>query len=245
MEISLSTEIIAYSIKEKAVEIKAKNEKGGEMAFHGDRVLVAVGRKAYFEGLGLEALNIKVSGKGKVTVNERFQTSDPNVYAVGDIVEGPMLAHKAEEEGIAAAEFIAGKHGHVNYGTIPNVVYTWPEAASVGMTEEQCVADKIPFNKGVFHFRVNARGITSGNTDGFAKILAHRDTDRVLGGIILGPWASDLIGEVVSVMEFGGSSEDIARTMHAHPTLSEAVKEAALDVEGRAIHAMSVKNMKR
>ena len=237
MEFSLSTEITAHSIKKGAVELKVKNSAGEELGFRGNKVLVAVGRKAYLEGLGLDILNIVLTEKGKIRVNERYQTADPHVYAIGDIIEGPMLAHKAGEEGIAAAELIAGKAGHVNYKTIPSVVYTWPEVAAVGMTEEQCKSGDIPTNRGIFYFRANGRGITSDNLDGFVKIIAHKETDRILGCSILGPWASDLIHEIITVMEFDGSSEDVARTVHAHPTLSEVVKEAALDVEGRAFHS--------
>lgn len=237
MEFSLSTGVASYSIQDNIAELKGKNGNGGEVTFRGHKVLVAVGRTAYIEGLGLELLNIEFTDKGKIRVHDRYETSVPHVYAIGDIIDGPMLAHKAGEEGIAVAELIAGKAGHVNYETVPSVVYTWPEAASVGMTEDTCKSKKIPYNRGIFYFKANGRGITSDNQDGFVKIVAHKETDRVLGGSIVGPWASDLIQEIVSVMEFGGSSEDVARTIHAHPTLSEVVKEAALDVEGRAIHS--------
>ncbi len=241
MEFSLSTEITGYTIKKGEIELKGKSADRGELTFKGQKALVAVGRKAYFEGLGLDTLGINVTEKGKIKVNERFQTSNSKIYAIGDIIEGPMLAHKAGEEGIAAAELIAGKPGGINYTTIPSVVYTWPEFAAVGMTEEQCKSGNIPINKGIFYFRANGRSITSDNLDGFVKIIAHKDTDRILGSAIVGPWASDLIMEIVLVMEFGGSSEDIGRTVHAHPTLSEVVKEAALDVEGGAIHSLPVK----
>jgi dihydrolipoamide dehydrogenase len=237
LEFSLSTKVTSSSQKKGSVELKGANDKGKELSFSGTKVLVAVGRKAYHEGLGLEVLNIGSTERGKIRVNERYETSVPHVYAIGDIIDGPMLAHKAGDEGIAVAELIAGKAGRVNYDAIPSVVYTWPELASVGKTEDQCKSENIPYNKGMFYFRANGRGITSDNMDGFVKIIAHKDTDRLLGGIVLGPWASDLISEIVTVMEFGGSSEDIARTMHAHPTLSEVVKEAALDVEARSIHA--------
>jgi dihydrolipoamide dehydrogenase len=236
MEFSLSTEITAHSIKKGVVELKGKNSAGEELGFRGNKVLVAVGRKAYLEGLGLDILKIELTEKGKIRVDECYQTAVPHVYAIGDIIEGPMLAHKAGEEGMAAAELIAGKAGHVNYKTIPSVVYTWPEVAAVGMTEEQCKSEDIPTSKGTFFFRANGRGITSDNLDGFVKIIADKKTDRILGCSILGPWASDLIHEIITVMEFDGSSEDVARTVHAHPTFSEVVKEAALDVEGRAIH---------
>jgi dihydrolipoamide dehydrogenase len=237
MEFSLSTGITGYSINGDTVELRGKNNKNEELSFSGNKALIAVGRKAYFEGLGLENLKIELTARGKIKVNERYQTTDPAVYAIGDIIDGPMLAHKAGDEGIAAAELIAGKAGHVNYETIPSIVYTWPEAASVGMTEDQCKSRNIPYNRGIFQFRANGRAVTSDNLDGFVKIMAHKETDRILGCSILGPWASDLIPEIVSVMEFGGSSEDISRTMHAHPTLSEAVKEAALDADGRVIHS--------
>jgi dihydrolipoamide dehydrogenase (EC 1.8.1.4) len=238
MEFSLSTEITGYSIHGGTVELRGKNNNNEELSFSGDKVLIAVGRKAYHDGLGLENLNIELTAKGKIKVNERYQTTDPAVYAIGDIIEGPMLAHKAGEEGIAAAELIAGKAGLVNYETIPCIVYTCPEVASVGMTEDQCQSHNIPYSRGIFQFKANGRAITSDNLDGFVKIIAHKETDRIIGCSILGPWASDLIPEIVTVMEFGGSAEDISRTMHAHPTLSEAVKEAALDAAGRVIHSI-------
>ncbi len=236
MKFSLSTEIKNFSKNGGKITLTGNNEKGEEVSFTGDRVLVAAGRRASFGGLPLEELGIDVTDRKKIKVNERLETSVQGIYAIGDVIDGPMLAHKAGEEGIAAAETIAGKSGHVNYNTIPNVVYTWPEVASVGNTEEELQSQSIPFKKGVFNFRANGRGVTSGNMDGFVKILAHGETDRILGAHILGPWASDLITEIVTVMEFSGSSEDIARTVHAHPTLSEVVKEAALDADGRAIH---------
>ena len=245
MEFSLSTEIRSHSTAKGIVTVKANNKKNGDVTLSGDRILVAVGRKAAIEGIGLEEMKIRTTERGKVWVDKQYRTSLPGVYAIGDITEGPMLAHRASEEGIAAAEIIAGRAGYVNYETIPGVVYTWPEVATVGMTEARCEEEGIPCTTGMFHFRANGRAITSGNVDGFVKIIAHRDTDRVLGGVVVGPWASDLISEIVTVMEFGGSSEDIARTTHAHPTLSEAVKEAAMDVEGRAIHFSSGKTVSR
>jgi len=198
MEFSLSTRIAAHSIKKDTVELKGTNGKGKELTFRGNKVLVAVGRKAYCADLGLEILNIELTEKGKIKINKSYETANPGVYAIGDITEGPMLAHKAGEEGIAAAELIAGKAGHVNYDTIPSVVYTWPEVASVGTTEDQCTSGNIPFNRGIFYFRANGRSITSDNLDGFVKIIAHKETDRILGCSILGPWASDLITEIVS-----------------------------------------------
>jgi dihydrolipoamide dehydrogenase len=171
-----------------------------------------------------------------VRVDERYQTSVPGIYAIGDLIAGPMLAHKAEEEGIACMELLAGKAGHVNYAAIPSVIYTWPEAASVGLTEEQVKETGKPYRVGKFPFLANGRARCMGETEGLVKIIADTDTDRVLGIHIFGPRASDLIAEAVAVMEFGGSAEDIARTCHAHPTLSEAVREAALAVGQRAIH---------
>jgi dihydrolipoamide dehydrogenase len=171
-----------------------------------------------------------------VLVNEGFQTSVPSIYAIGDLIRGPMLAHKAEEEGVAVAELLAGRHGEVNYDTVPAVVYTWPELASVGKTEETLKQAGVDYAKGSFPFRANGRALAIDAPEGSVKILADRRSDRVLGAHIVGPWASDLIAEVVAVMEFGGSAEDVARTVHAHPTLPEAVKEAALDVDGRSLH---------
>ncbi len=236
MAFSLSTEITEFSKKGGKIKLSGKNDKGEDVSFSGDRVLVAAGRRPFFEGLGMEDLGVEMTDKKRIKVNDRLETSVKGIFAIGDVIEGPMLAHKAGDEGIAVAETIAGKSGHVNYDTIPNVVYTWPEVASVGRTEEYLKEQSIPYKKGTFNFRINGRGVTSGNVDGFVKILSHEETDRVLGAHILGPWASDLISEIVTVMEFSGSSEDIARIVHAHPTLSEAVKEAAMDVEDRAIH---------
>lgn len=245
MDFSLATEIRSFSTAKGVVTVKGVSKKAGDVSFSGDRVLVAVGRKAVVEGLGLEEAGIRTTDRGKVWVDVKHRTSLPHVYAIGDITEGPMLAHRASEDGIAAAENIVGRAGSVNYETIPAVVYTWPEVATVGRSEARCEEEGIPVTAGMFHFRINGRAITSGNVDGFVKIIAHRDTDRVLGGVVVGPWASDLISEIVTVMEFGGSSEDIARITHAHPTFSEAVKEAAMDVEGRAIHFSSVKKVSR
>ena len=241
MELSVSTAVTGYTERKGAVEVSGTNEKGDEIAFVGNRVLVATGRRANLDGLGLDRLNVEVTDAGKVRVNERYETAVPGVFAIGDIIDGPMLAHKAGEEGIAVAELIAGRPGHVNYETIPNVVYTWPELASVGMTDETCTARGVPFRSGIFYFRANGRATAADSKEGFVKIVAHKETDRVLGCTILGPWASDLIHEIVTVMEFGGSAEDIARTAHAHPTFSEVVKEAAMDVEGRAVNAVTVR----
>jgi dihydrolipoamide dehydrogenase len=202
-----------------------------------DRVLLAVGRKPNTEGLGLDAIGVALDEKGRIPVDERFATSAPGVYAIGDVIRGPMLAHKAEEEGVACVEWIATGYGHVNYDAIPNVVYTAPEIASVGKTEEELKQAGVEFRKGAFPFLANGRARALGHTEGRVKILADSGTDRVLGVHILGARAGDLIAEAAAAIEFGATSEDIARTSHAHPTLSEAVKEAALAVDRRALNA--------
>ncbi|MFT5434483.1 MAG: dihydrolipoamide dehydrogenase [Myxococcota bacterium] len=201
-----------------------------------DRVLVSVGRKPYTESLGLETMGIALDKRGRVEVNDHFETSAPGVFAIGDVIKGPMLAHKAEEEGIACVEYIVTGYGHVNYDAIPSVVYTDPEIAWVGKNEEELKEAGIPFNSGSFMFGPNGRAKALGQTEGQVKILAHKETDRVLGVHMVGPRVGELIAEATMAMEFGASSEDIARTCHAHPTLTEVVKEAAMDVEGRAIH---------
>lgn len=199
-------------------------------------ILVATGRRPNTDGLALEKIGLGTDKAGRIEVNTHYETAVPGVYAVGDVVAGPMLAHKAEEEGIAAVELMAGQVGHVNYEAIPNVIYTWPELASVGASEEELKAGKIAYKAGVFPFLANGRAKSMDETEGLVKILADAATDRVLGVHIVGPRASEMIAEAVSVIEFGGSAEDIARTCHAHPTLSEAVKEAALAVDRRQIH---------
>jgi dihydrolipoamide dehydrogenase len=201
-----------------------------------DRVLLAVGRQPNTAGLGLETVGIQQDERGRIAVNERFCTSVPDVYAVGDVIAGPMLAHKAEEEGVAVAEMLAGRPGHVDYGTIPGIVYTHPEIATVGRSEDELKEAGVEYRKGVFPFAANGRARALGTTEGRVKILADATTDRVLGVHIIGPRAGDLIAEAASAMCFGASSEDIARCCHAHPTLSEAVKEAAMAVDGRALH---------
>jgi dihydrolipoamide dehydrogenase len=201
-----------------------------------DRVLLAVGRRPNTEGLGLEAVGIQPDERGKIPVDERFQTTVPGIFAIGDVIAGPMLAHKAEEEGVAFAEMLVTGHGHVDYGVIPGIVYTHPEIATVGRSEEELQAAGVAYRKGVFPFMANGRARALGSTEGRVKILADAATDRVLGVHILGAHAGDLIAEAAAAMTFGASSEDIARCCHAHPTLSEALKEAALAVDGRAIH---------
>ena len=201
-----------------------------------DVVLVAIGRKAHTEGLGLAEAGVVLDERGRVTVDAHYATNVPGIYAIGDVIAGPMLAHKAEEEGVALAERLAGQAGHVNYGVIPGVVYTWPEVASIGVTEDELKKQGIAYKAGKFPFTANGRARAMGTTDGFVKILADADTDRILGAHIIGPDAGTLIAELATAMEFGASSEDVGRICHAHPSLSEAVKEAALAVEGRALH---------
>lgn len=211
-------------------------EVEGQPSIKCDRVLLAVGRKPNTEHLGLEAVGIATGPRGIIPVNKRFETSVPGIYAIGDVIPGPMLAHKAEDEGVACVELIVKGVGHVNYDAIPSVVYTDPEIASVGKTEEELKEQGIPYNKGSFPFSANGRAKALASTEGRVKVLAHRDTDRVLGVHIIGPRAGDLIAEGVAAIEYGASSEDIARTCHAHPTLAEVFKEAALAVDKRAIH---------
>jgi dihydrolipoamide dehydrogenase len=200
-----------------------------------DVVLVAIGRRPYTEGLGLEQAGVALE-RGRVVIDDHFQTNVPGIFAIGDVVRGPMLAHKAEDEGMALAEILAGKAGHVNYDVIPGVVYTMPEVASVGKTEEELKAAGIVYSVGKFPFTANGRARAMRKSDGLVKVLADASTDRVLGVHIIAAGAGEMIHEAAVLMEFGGSSEDLARTCHAHPTMSEAVKEAAMAVEKRAIH---------
>ena len=219
------------------VTIKYKNVKDSkEEIIEVDKVLVSVGRKPYTEGLNLTKVGVKKDNKGRIEVNEKLQTSVNNIYAIGDVIKGPMLAHKAEEEGIAVAETLAGQAGHVNYDVIPGVVYTSPEVATVGKTEEQLKAENKSYKVGKFPFLANSRAKVNNQTDGFVKILADSKTDKVLGVHIIGPHCGDMIAEMALAMEFGASAEDIARTCHAHPTHTEAIKEAALAVDKRPIH---------
>ncbi len=201
-----------------------------------DVVLVAIGRRAYTEGLGLAEVGVETDSQGRIAVDEHYQSNVAGIFAIGDVIAGPMLAHKAEDEGVALAELLAGKAGHVNYGVIPSVIYTYPEVASVGATEDDLTLAGTAYNVGKFPFTANGRAKVNRTTDGFVKVLADAKTDRVLGVHIIGPDAGTLIAEAAVLMEFGGSAEDLARTCHAHPTLSEAVKEAALAAGGRAIH---------
>ncbi len=201
-----------------------------------DIVLLAIGRRPYTEGLGLAEAGVVLDERGRVKTDAHYATNVPGIHAIGDAIAGPMLAHKAEEEGVALAERLAGQAGHVNYGVIPGVVYTWPEVAAVGQTEEELKAAGMSYNVGKFPFTANARARAMGDTDGFVKLLADKTTDRLLGAHIIGPDAGTLIAELATAMEFGASAEDVARTCHAHPSLNEAVKEAALAVAGRALH---------
>ena len=211
-----------------------KNSKDENLDF--DKVLVSVGRKPYTEGLNLAKIGVKKDAKGRIEVNKKLQTSVKNIYAIGDVIKGPMLAHKAEEEGIAVAEILAGQAGHVNYDVIPGVIYTSPEVATVGKTEEQLKKENKTYKVGKFPFLANSRAKVNNETEGFVKILADGNTDKVLGVHIIGPHCGDMIAEMALAMEFGASAEDIARTCHAHPTHTEAIKEAALAVDKRPIH---------
>lgn len=228
---------------EKAKSAKGKTKVTIEPRDGGDAevietnsVLVAIGRVPFTEGLGLEDLGIAKDNRGRITVDEKFQTNVPGIFAIGDVIEGAMLAHKAEEEGVALAENLAGQAGHVNYNLIPGVVYTYPEVASVGKTEDQLKEEGHDYVSGKFPFTANGRAKANNQTDGFVKVLADKKTDRVLGVHIVGPMAGEMIGEATVLMEFGGSAEDLARTCHAHPTLTEAIKEAALATDKRTIH---------
>ncbi len=228
--------------KTEATKTKAKvtyklRKDDSEHVIDADTVLVATGRKPYSDGLGLEALGVEMTPRGQIKVGSDWQTNVPGIYAIGDVIAGPMLAHKAEDEGMAAAEQVAGKHGHVNYGVIPGVIYTWPEVANVGETEETLKSQGRAYKVGKFMFMGNGRAKANFAADGFVKILADKDTDRILGAHIIGPAAGDLIHEVCVAMEFGASAEDLALTCHAHPTYSEAVREAALACGDGAIHS--------
>jgi dihydrolipoamide dehydrogenase len=218
------------------VEVVVEGGDGDTTTVRADRVLVAVGRRPFTAGLGLEEVGVRLDPQGRILVDERFQTSVEGIYAIGDVIGGPMLAHKAQEEGIACVEGLCGQAAHVNYEAIPNVVYTWPELASVGKTEEQCREAGIPVRTGSFPFLANGRARCLEEREGFVKVIAEARTDRLLGVHILGPRASDLIAEAALAIEFGASAEDLARTCHAHPTLPEALREAALDAVGRVIH---------
>ena len=237
MGFRLSTKVTTAEPTNEGIRLSVEPAQGGDAEeISADVVLVAIGRRPYTEGLGLEEAGVAMDDRGRVKTNGHFATSVPGIYAIGDAIAGAMLAHKAEEEGVAVAEILAGQSGHVNYEAIPGVVYTWPEAAQVGRTEEQLKAAGIAYRAGKFPFTANGRARAMNATDGFVKILADAKTDRVLGVHILGAEAGTMIAECALAMEFGASAEDIARTCHAHPTLNEAVKEAALAVGGHALH---------
>jgi dihydrolipoamide dehydrogenase len=237
LKFRLGTKVTAAVGTEDGVDLTLEPAKGGAAeTLHADVVLVAIGRRPFTANLGLAEIGVEMDARGFVTIDAHYRTSVEGIYAIGDVITGPMLAHKAEEEGVAVAELIAGQAGHVNYGVIPGVVYTWPEVASIGATEEMLKRDGVAYSVGKFPFTANGRARAMGSTDGFVKILADKTTDRILGAHIIGPDAGTLIAEIATAMEFGASAEDVARICHAHPSLSEAVKEAALAVEGRALH---------
>jgi dihydrolipoamide dehydrogenase len=237
LSFKLSSKVTAVDTSGKKLKATIEPAAGGAPeTIEADVVLVAIGRVPFTAGLGLEDVGVAKDNRGRVVVDAHYATNVPGIYAIGDVIAGPMLAHKAEDEGVAAAETIAGQAGHVNYDVIPNVVYTFPELASVGKSEEELKDAGIAYNVGKFPFTANGRAKVNLQTEGFVKILADAKTDRVLGVHILGPDAGNMIAEAAVAMEFGAAAEDIARTCHAHPTLTEAVKEAALAVGTRSIH---------
>jgi dihydrolipoamide dehydrogenase len=236
-EFFLSHKVKEVTSKGKTVTVKADNAKGEELTLEGDYVLVSVGRKPYTDNLGLDKAGVQVDERGRIVTNNHLQSSVPNIYAIGDVVKGAMLAHKAEEEGTFVAEVIAGQKPHINYNLIPGVVYTWPEVASVGYTEEQLKEMGKNYKVGSFPFKASGRARASMDTDGLVKVLADKDTDEILGVHMIGPRCADMIAEAVVAMEFRASAEDIGRISHAHPTFTESFKEAALDATAkRAIH---------
>jgi dihydrolipoamide dehydrogenase len=234
----LSTKVTSSKVTANGVELTLEPSAGGEATkMETEVVLVSTGRRPFTKNIGLEALNIPVDKLGRIEVNEHFATKVPSIFAIGDCINGPMLAHKAEEEGIACVENIAGFAGHVNYDVIPGVIYTHPEVATVGKTEEELKAAGVKYNKGSFPFSANSRARSNGDSDGQVKVLADKETDRILGVHIVGPGAGEMIAEAVLAMEYGAASEDVARTCHAHPTLSEALKEACMATYGKPIHS--------
>lgn len=236
-EFYLSHKVKEVTAKGKTVTVKADNAKGEEVSLEGDYVLVAVGRKPYTDKLALDKAGVEMDERGRVKVDDHLQTNIPGIYAIGDVVRGAMLAHKAEEEGVFVAEVITGQKPHINYNLIPGVVYTWPEVASVGQTEEQLKEAGVSYKVGSFPFKASGRARASMDLDGQIKVLAHKDTDEILGVHMIGPRAADMIAEAVVAMEFRASAEDIGRISHAHPTFTESFKEAALDASAkRALH---------
>ena len=238
IEFKTSSKVTGAKTSKNGVELTVEPAAGGDSeTLKAEVVLMAIGRKPYTEGLGLDKVGVKLDDRGRVEVDEFFETSVEGIFAIGDVIRGPMLAHKAEDEGVVLAEILAGESGHIDYNCIPGVVYTWPEVASVGKTEEQLKEAGVSYKVGKFPFMANGRARAMNATEGFVKGLADAKTDRVLGAHLLGPNVGDLVQEIVTVMEFDGTAEDIARTCHAHPTLTEVVKEAALAVEKRQIHS--------
>jgi dihydrolipoamide dehydrogenase len=240
MKFKLNTKVTSasYTADGNAVEVTTEDAQGGnQQKMEADYVLVSVGRRPFTDGLGLEQVGVKMLPRGQVDVDDHFRTNIPSIRAIGDVIRGPMLAHKAEEEGIAAVEdIISPGSGHVNYNAIPSVIYTWPEVAWVGATEDELKQKALKYKTGKFPFKANSRARTNADNDGFVKILTDAETDRVLGAHIIGPDAGELIGELVLAVEYNAASEDVARTCHAHPTLSEAVKEAAMSAYDKPIH---------
>ena len=236
IEIHANTKVKETKVSGNTATVTAETTDGKTVEFKGDKVLVAVGRRAYTDGLNLAAAGVQAEKNGKIPVNDHLQTNVPHIFAIGDVIAGAMLAHKAEEEGVAAAEIIAGKPAHINYSAIPGIVYTWPEVAAVGLTEEQCKEQGLEYRIGKVPFMANGRAACSGNTEGFVKIIADKRTDELLGVHMVGPSVSELVAEVAVAFEFGASAEDLARSVHAHPTLAEVTKEAALAVDKRSIN---------
>lgn len=235
--IRLGTKVTGAEVLKSKVKLSVEPAKGGDAeVVEADNVLVAIGRKPYTEGLGADAQGVTMDRRGFIEVDDHFRTSVPHIYALGDVIPGPMLAHKAQEEGVAVAEILAGQHGHVNYLTCPGIVYTWPEIAYVGKSEDELKEAGVDYKVGKFPMTANSRARCNGFTEGFVKILADAKTDRVLGGMVMGAEAGNTIHEIVMAMEFAASAEDVARAFHGHPTLNESVKEAALAVHGRPIH---------
>jgi len=233
----LNRKVTSIKKTSNGVQISTSDKNGDSKEFNCDVALISIGRKPFTSNLNLSSAGVKSDEKGRIKIDKKFQTSAKNIYAIGDVIDGPMLAHKAEEEGIAVAEIIAGQSGHVNYDLIPGVIYTTPEVASIGLTEEQLKEKNKSYKIGKFPFMANSRAKAIDEPEGFVKILADKDTDKVLGVHMIGPHVGEMIAEMAIAMEFGASSEDIARTCHAHPTFSEAIKEAALSVEKRQIHS--------
>jgi dihydrolipoamide dehydrogenase len=237
LKFKLATKVTGAKNGKNGVTLTLEPSAGGAPEeLKTDVVLVAIGRRPYTEGLGLKELGVAMNNRGFIQVDENFETSVKGIYAIGDCILGPMLAHKAEEDGVVAAERMTGQKSHIDYNLVPGVVYTWPEVAGVGKTEEQLKESGVDYKVGKFPFTANSRARSVGDTDGVVKVLADKRSDRVLGVHIIGPLAGDILAECVTVMEFGGTAEDIARTCHAHPSMGESVKEAALAVDGRAIH---------